>query len=148
MNKKRDIGALREHLFDTIEGLKAGTVEVKHAQAVAHLANVLVHSVKVEVDALRIIGGQATGFVGDGSALPEAPAPAKASPKATGELTAEHINERYGKVGDRYYSLVDTERGQRKVVEVRWRSLKESLGSLDLVPVYPDREAMEAAMGL
>lgn len=60
-----DITALRETLFETLRGLsdKTNPMEIDRAKAINDVAQTLVNSVKVEVDALRIIGGSGTGFV-------------------------------------------------------------------------------------
>lgn len=65
-NKIQD---LRNMLFEQIERLMDDdadlATETKRAEAVANIANVLVHSAKVEVDFLRMVGaeGSGTGFI-------------------------------------------------------------------------------------
>ena len=51
-----------ERLMDDDADLET---ETKRAEAVANIANVLVHSAKVEVDFLRMVGaeGSGTGFI-------------------------------------------------------------------------------------
>ncbi len=144
--QKQNIGDLRGHLFDAIEQLKSGRMDVKTAQAVAQLGDVVVQSAKVEVDFLKLSGQARSEFLlledgGSGGTTPSnEPRPAL----AIGEHTT--IRDRYGKVGDRYYSAVVTDRGERKLVEVSWRSLKETLGGLECVPVYADRAELESAL--
>ena len=59
-----DINELREHLFDTLRGLKDGSINVDQARAVSDVAQVLINTAKVEVDYLRATGQQSgTGFV-------------------------------------------------------------------------------------
>lgn len=147
MSKKRDISDLRDHLFDAIEGLKSGTLDVKQAIAVAQLGGVLVQSVKVEVEAVKVMGGRGSGFAS--AELPEPHqermlAPAPASMDAGGELP--DIADRYGKVGDTYYGVVETQRGQRKLVAIPWRALREKIGPLEMVPVYADKEKLEGRL--
>ena len=142
MNKQRNIGELRDHLFDAIEKLKNGTMEVKTAQTIAQLGDVVVQSAKVEVDYLKVSGELHSGFIGLNTA-PE-PMPAQLDvhhPQP--ELQPERIDQRYGKVGDKYFGSVENQRGQRKLVEIPWRSLKQTLGALECVPVYPTREELE-----
>jgi hypothetical protein len=58
-----DITELRTHLFDTLRGLKDGSVKVDTAKAINQTAQSIIDSARVEVDALAIIGGQGTGFI-------------------------------------------------------------------------------------
>lgn len=48
-----DIQGLRARLFDTIDALKSGTLDVERAKAISELTQVVVNSAKVEVDFLR-----------------------------------------------------------------------------------------------
>lgn len=65
-NKIQD---LRNILFEQMERLMDDDAdlvnETKRAEAVANIASVLVHSAKVEVDFLRMVGaeGSGTGFI-------------------------------------------------------------------------------------
>lgn len=58
---------LRSHLFDTIRALKDSEkpMEIERARTIADVAQVVINSAKVEVDFLRMRGGDAkgTGFV-------------------------------------------------------------------------------------
>lgn len=59
-----NINELREHLFDTLRGLKDGSVDVEKARAMSDVAQVIINTAKVEVDYLRATGQQSgTGFV-------------------------------------------------------------------------------------
>jgi hypothetical protein len=49
---------LREVMFKTIEELKAGTLDISQAEAVASLGQVIVNSRKVEVDFTKAVGGK------------------------------------------------------------------------------------------
>lgn len=55
------IETLREHLFFTLEGLrdKNAPMDIERAKAVCEVAQTIINSAKVEVDAMRISG--ATG---------------------------------------------------------------------------------------
>ena len=61
---KNSLNDLRNHLFETIERLKLANdpdadekerISIEHAQAIADIGDVIVRSVKLEVDALKII---------------------------------------------------------------------------------------------
>lgn len=56
---------LRKHLFDSIAGLKEGTMEIDKAKTIADLCQVVINSAKVEVDFMRMRGDNAkgTGFI-------------------------------------------------------------------------------------
>jgi hypothetical protein len=60
----KKISDLRETLFDTIEGIKSGKIDVEKAKAITNIAQVLVNSAKVEVDFLKNVNQQGnTGFI-------------------------------------------------------------------------------------
>jgi hypothetical protein len=62
----KKISDLRETLFDTIEGIKSGKIDVEKAKAITNIAQVLVNSAKVEVDFLKNVNQQGnTGFISD-----------------------------------------------------------------------------------
>lgn len=46
-------------------------------------------------------------------------------------------------MGDKYYGRVENQRGEVKLVEIPWRSLKETLGALECVPVYASHHELE-----
>lgn len=61
-----DIAELREHLFDTLRGLrnKDDPMDIDRAKAVSEVAKTLIDSARVEVDYLRITGNSVgTGFI-------------------------------------------------------------------------------------
>lgn len=68
-NKMTD---LRDHLFETIELLKGGEIELDRAKAINEVAQTLVSSAKVEVDAIKAIDATGSEFlnVHDGRFLP------------------------------------------------------------------------------
>jgi hypothetical protein len=65
-----DIAELRSHLFDTLRGLKDGSVNIDRAKAINETAQTIINSAKVEAEHLKIVGGQGTGFIKDASAQP------------------------------------------------------------------------------
>lgn len=52
------IDDLRRRLFETIDGVKAGTTTVDQAKTISELSQVIVNSAKVEVDYLRATEGR------------------------------------------------------------------------------------------
>jgi len=68
----RTIDTLRDVLFDTIAGLqdKAKPMEIERASAIVNCCDQLVKSAKVEVDFLRVAGGQGSGFMREAGSLP------------------------------------------------------------------------------
>lgn len=60
-----DITTVRNALFDTLRGLsdKANPMEIDRAKAINEVAQTIINSAKVEVDALRVIGGIGSGFI-------------------------------------------------------------------------------------
>jgi hypothetical protein len=59
------ISDLRKHLFDAIEGVRNGSMDVDKGKTISDLAKVVVDSAKVEVDFMKLRGegGKGTGFV-------------------------------------------------------------------------------------
>jgi hypothetical protein len=70
---KNKLGDLRDHLFESIEMLKSGEMEIDKAQAINGLAQTLVASAKVEVDYIKQVGGisDRSDFI-EGSSAPAA----------------------------------------------------------------------------
>ena len=62
---KNKIEDLRNHLFETLEALKdkEKPMELERAKAIAEVAQVIVQSAKVEVEAIKVLGGEGTGFI-------------------------------------------------------------------------------------
>jgi len=62
---QNDIVALRTTLFDTLRALgdKDKPMDIDRAKAVNEIAQTIINSAKVEVDALKIIGGNGSGFI-------------------------------------------------------------------------------------
>lgn len=60
----RKIQDLRETLFDTIEAVKTGKMDVEKAVAIKDIAQVIINSAKAEVDFLKHVSQQGnTGFI-------------------------------------------------------------------------------------
>jgi len=57
----KNITDLRETLFDTIEKLKSGAIDLDTAQAINGVSQTIVNSAKVEVDFHKAYGGMGTG---------------------------------------------------------------------------------------
>ncbi len=62
----KTISDLRAALFETLEGVKAGTVDLDKARAVNEVAKTIVETAKVEVDYLRVAGGGESEFIDTG----------------------------------------------------------------------------------
>ena len=61
---KNKLSDLRNHLFETIEKLKDGDMDVVKAKTVADVAQVIINSAKVEVDFLKVTDSRrGTGFI-------------------------------------------------------------------------------------
>jgi hypothetical protein len=66
---KNKIEDLRNHLFETIELIKDGDIEIEKAKVIAELAQVIVNSAKTEVDYLKIVHGNGSGFIPENQRL-------------------------------------------------------------------------------
>ena len=51
------IEGLRSHLFETLRGLREGTVDREAAALINQTAQVIINSAKVEIDHIRVAGG-------------------------------------------------------------------------------------------
>lgn len=58
-----DINTLREALFDTMEQVKAGKMTVEQAKCIGDIAQTIVNTAKVEVDAAHKCGGRPGEFI-------------------------------------------------------------------------------------
>lgn len=63
MSKNKTIGDLRDAMFETMEGLKNGTITVEQAKAMSGIGQVIIASAKVEVDYIRANNGGETPFL-------------------------------------------------------------------------------------
>jgi hypothetical protein len=60
---RNKIEDLRDHLFETIEMLKDGDMDIQKAKAIKDVAQTIVNSAKVEVDFLKFTKeGNGSGF--------------------------------------------------------------------------------------
>lgn len=59
----KSINDLREALFDTLQKVKDGTIDIDKARAVNEIGKTLIDSAKVEVDYLRTTGGGESSFI-------------------------------------------------------------------------------------
>lgn len=58
---KNKINDLRDHLFETLEGLKDKSMDLDRARAISEVAQVIINSAKVEVDLVKAVSGSAAG---------------------------------------------------------------------------------------
>jgi hypothetical protein len=68
MTKKNKIEDLRNHLFETLEGLRdeEKPMDLARAREIAYVASVIVQSAKVEIDFLKVTGAaRSTDFPSD-----------------------------------------------------------------------------------
>lgn len=61
--QKRTIEDLRNVLFDTIDAVKSGKMEIDRAKTISDLAQVMVNTAKAEVDYARATGATGSGFL-------------------------------------------------------------------------------------
>ena len=60
----KTIEDLRTVLFETIEGVKSGKLDLDRAKMVSDLSQVVVNSAKVEVEFIRTVEGKNSRFLG------------------------------------------------------------------------------------
>lgn len=60
-----DINELRTHLFDTLRGIKDGSMSLETAQAINGTAQTIINSAKVEVDHMKVAGGCSSFIAAD-----------------------------------------------------------------------------------
>ena len=60
---RNKIEDLRDHLFEIIEMLKEDDMQIDKAKAIADIAQVIVNSAKVEVDMMKVVHGNGSGFI-------------------------------------------------------------------------------------
>lgn len=65
-----DIDALRAHLFDTLRGLKDGSVPIEKAKAMSDVAQTIINTAKVEVDYAKATGTKGSTFLEKKPELP------------------------------------------------------------------------------
>lgn len=67
-----DITELRTHLFDTLRGLKDGSMKRETAQAINDTAQTIINTAKVEVDHMKVVGG-CSDFISGEDGTPKLP---------------------------------------------------------------------------
>ena len=67
---KKNIDDLRDLLFETIEGVKSGKLDVDRARMIGDLSQVMVNSAKVEVEYAKATGQKGSGFLEQTQQLP------------------------------------------------------------------------------
>lgn len=73
MSKEQDLTALRAALFETLQQVKSGTIELDKARAVNEIGKTLLDSAKVEVEYLRATGQGSSQFI-EAASIGELPA--------------------------------------------------------------------------
>lgn len=85
---------LRSHLFDALDGLKTGALDVSVARAMSGVAQTIIESAKAEADYARTTGQVVrSGLISTEQAAPPLAAPAAdALPAATTSVTRTHTD--------------------------------------------------------
>lgn len=61
---RNKINDLRDHLFETLERLKDGDIDIATAKAMADVGQVIINSAKIEIDFIKATGSNKdTGFI-------------------------------------------------------------------------------------
>ena len=60
---RNKIEHLRDHLFEVIEKLKDGDMEIEKAKAITDVAQTIINSAKVEVDFIKTVHGNGSDFI-------------------------------------------------------------------------------------
>lgn len=58
-----NLDTLRNHMFETLQGLKDGTIDVEKAKVMGEIGQVLINTAKVEVDYIRANNGGNSKFL-------------------------------------------------------------------------------------
>lgn len=71
MSSKNNIDTLRDHLFDTLRGLKEGTMSIETAEAVSLISQTIINTAKVEAEFAKATGENiASKFLEQEKSLP------------------------------------------------------------------------------
>lgn len=70
MTGHKNIDDLRTLLFETIEAVKSGEMDIDRAKAISSLSQVMVNSAAVEAKHLQAIGQKGSGFLEKPEQLP------------------------------------------------------------------------------
>lgn len=68
---KKNIEDLRELLFETIAGVKNGTLDIDRAKVIGDLSQVMVNSARAEVEFAKVTGLKGSGFLQQAEQLPQ-----------------------------------------------------------------------------
>jgi hypothetical protein len=61
---RNKITDLRDHLFEVLERLKDGDIDIETAQTMAEVSQVIINSAKIEVDFIKATGSNTdSGFI-------------------------------------------------------------------------------------
>jgi|ADurb_Cas_03_Slu_FD_contig_61_580665_length_1097_multi_1_in_0_out_0_2 hypothetical protein len=82
----KNITDLRATLFDTLEAIKAGKLDIDRAKAINEVAQTIINTAKVEVDHMKISGGSGSEFIAGNEYQPPA-LPGKEIRERTGHGT-------------------------------------------------------------
>jgi hypothetical protein len=63
MASKNKMSGLRDHLFETIEGLRANAISPEKAKSICEVAQVIINSAKVELEFIKIVGAKKSDFL-------------------------------------------------------------------------------------
>lgn len=134
--EEKNISDLRAHLFDSIERLKAGQMDVKTAKAVSDLGRTLVETAKVELSYMKHVDSRKPN-----SAFLDQPKATEPKRLATSE--ADRIRALYGRAQGVYYVLDEDD-----VTPLPLESMLERLGpeGLKTVPQYETRRDTRRAL--
>lgn len=58
-----NINDLRETLFDTLNGIKSGAIDLEKARAINEVSKTIIDTAKVEVDYLKVNNGGESPFI-------------------------------------------------------------------------------------
>lgn len=70
MSQQKTIEDLRAVLFETIAGVKDGSMSIEKAQIISGLSQVMVNSAKIEVDYAKVTGQKNSEFLAKPDPLP------------------------------------------------------------------------------
>ena len=68
-----NLGTLRALLFETLRGVKDGSLDTERARGVNEIAKTLVDTAKVEVDFVRATDGTESAFIAGSEPVPALP---------------------------------------------------------------------------
>ncbi len=89
----RTLEDLREALFDTLQGVRKGEIDLEEARAINELGKTLTDTAKVEVEYLRATGGGESAFIPaiGRSNLPETATQTEGLPNGISTITRHRL---------------------------------------------------------